>query len=79
MTLINAIARTYLKPHSPLEKEIRDVSEDAYKRLIAPTVENDIRSDLFLKAEDASIILFKDNLKQLLLTAPLKGKRVLGL
>jgi transcriptional accessory protein Tex/SPT6 len=38
--------------------------------LIAPTVENDIRSDLFLKAEDASIILFKDNLKQLLLTAP---------
>jgi uncharacterized protein len=78
MTLINAITRTYLKPHSPLEKEIRDVSEDAYKRLIAPTVENDIRSDLFLKAEDASIILFKDNLKQLLLTAPLKGKRVLG-
>jgi uncharacterized protein len=55
------------------------VSEDSYKRLIAPTVENDIRSDLFLKAEDASIILFKDNLKQLaLMTAPLKGKRVLG-
>ena len=78
MALINAIARSYLAPHSPLEKEIREVSEDSYKRLIAPTVENDIRSDLFLKAEDASIILFKDNLKQLLMTAPLKGKRVLG-
>lgn len=78
MTLINAIARSYLVPHSPLENEIREVSEDSYKRLIAPTVENDIRSDLFLKAEDASIILFKDNLKQLLMTAPLKGKRVLG-
>jgi uncharacterized protein len=78
MTLINAIARAYLLPRSPLEKEIREVSDDSYKRLIAPTVENDIRSDLFLKAEDASIILFKDNLKQLLMTAPLKGKRVLG-
>jgi uncharacterized protein len=78
MTIINEIARAYLQPHSPLEAEIRTTAEDAYKRLIAPTVENDIRSELFLKAEDASIVLFKDNLKQLLLGAPLKGKRVLG-
>jgi protein Tex len=78
MTMINLIARAYLKPHSPVEKEIREVAEDAYKRLIAPTVENDIRGELSLKAEDASIILFKDNLKQLLLGAPLKGKRILG-
>jgi protein Tex len=77
-TLINSIVRHYLKPHSPFEKEIRLIAEDSYKRLIAPSVENDIRSDLFTKAEDASIILFKDNLKQLLLGAPLKGKRVLG-
>jgi uncharacterized protein len=78
MTLINGIARAYLQPHSSLEAEIRVTAEDAYKRLIAPTVENDIRGELFLKAEDAAIILFKDNLKQLLLGAPLKGKRVLG-
>ena len=78
MTLINLISRAYLLPHSPLESEIRACAEDAYKRLIAPTVENEIRNDLFLKAEDASILLFKDNLKQLLLGAPLKGKRVLG-
>jgi uncharacterized protein len=77
-TLINEIARAYLLPHSPLEKEIRDVAEDAYKRLIAPVIENEIRGELFLKAEDASILLFKDNLRQLLLGAPLKGKRILG-
>ena len=78
MTMINLITRAYLVPHSPLESEIRLCAEDAYKRLIAPTVENEIRTDLFLKAEDASILLFKDNLRQLLLGAPLKGKRVLG-
>jgi len=78
MTMINLVSRAYLKPHSPLENSIREVAEDAYKRLIAPTVENDIRGELSLKAEDASIILFKDNLKQLLLGAPLKGKRILG-
>lgn len=77
-TLINAIARSYLLPHSPLEKEIRAVAEDSYKRLIAPVVENEIRSELFVKAEDASILLFKDNLRQLLLASPLKGKRILG-
>jgi uncharacterized protein len=78
MTIINEIARKYLLRNSPYEKEIRSVCEDSYKRLIAPAVENEIRNDLFAKAEDASIIIFKDNLKQLLLSAPLKGKRVLG-
>jgi uncharacterized protein len=77
-TIINSIVRHYLQPRSPFEKELRLVAEDSYKRLIGPSVENEIRSDLFLKAEDASIILFKDNLRQLLLAAPLKGKRVLG-
>jgi uncharacterized protein len=77
-TLINAIVRDYLKHPSYLEEMIRAVAKDAYERLIAPTVENEIRGELFEKAEDASIILFKDNLRQLLLTPPLKGKRVLG-
>jgi uncharacterized protein len=78
ITMANVIARAYLLPHSPFETEIREISLDAYHRLIAPSVENSIRSELFAKAEDAAIILFKDNLKQLLLTAPLKGKRILG-
>jgi protein Tex len=77
-TMANLIARAYLLPHSPFEKEIRDCAYDSYHRLIAPSVENSIRGELFTKAEDAAIVLFKDNLKQLLLTAPLKGKRILG-
>lgn len=77
-TLINAISHSYLTPHSSLEKEIRLVAEDSYKRLIAPIVENEIRGELSLKAEDASILLFEDNLRQLLLASPLKGKRILG-
>lgn len=77
-TLINAISRKYLIRGSSQEARIRKVAEDAFKRLIAPTVENSIRGELFLKAEDSSLIVFKDNLKQLLMVKPLKGQRVLG-
>lgn len=77
-TVVNQIVRAYLLPHSPLEKTLREIALDAYNRLIGPSVENEIRGELFLKAEDGAIVLFQDNLRQLLLAAPLKGKRVLG-
>lgn len=51
---------------------------DSYDRLIAPSVSNDLFSDLFEKAEDASILTFKANLRNLLLEKPLKGKVILG-
>lgn len=52
--------------------------EDSFKRLIFPSIEREIRSDLTNKAEEESVVIFSENLKQLLLQAPLKGKRVLG-
>ncbi len=52
--------------------------DDSLKRLIFPSVENEIRNDLFSKAEDKSIIVFKKNLYQLLMYPPLKGKKILG-
>lgn len=52
--------------------------KDALKRLIMPSVENEIRNDLFEKAEDASLVVFKKNLQALLLYPPLKNKTVLG-
>ena len=66
-----------------IKKEVyRDLLEkaidDSLKRLIFPSVENEIRSDLFSKAEDKSIIVFKKNLYQLLMYPPLKGKKILG-
>ena len=51
---------------------------DSLNRLILPSVENEIRGELTEKAEDASIEVFKKNLKSLLLYPPLKGKVVLG-
>jgi len=77
-TLINSVSRRYLAPRSPFESRLRDIYEDAYKRLVGPSVETEIRGDLFEKAEDAAILLFKENLRQLLMVPPLKGKRILG-
>lgn len=52
---------------------------DAYARLIAPSVEREIRSELSQRAEEGAIKLFAQNLKQLLMQPPIKGKNVLGL
>ena len=52
--------------------------EDSYKRLIAPAIEREIRSDLTEKAEDGAIEVFKKNLEQLLMQPPIVGQTVLG-
>ena len=54
-------------------------AEDAYKRLIAPSIEREIRSLLTEKAEEQAIKVFGGNLKNLLLQAPVKGQVVLGM
>jgi protein Tex len=53
--------------------------EDAYKRLIFPSTERDIRNELTEKAEEQAIKIFAENLKGLLLTSPVKGRTVMGL
>ena len=53
--------------------------EDAYTRLIAPSIEREIRNSLTEKAEEGAMKLFSENLKQLLMQPPVKGKTVLGL
>lgn len=52
--------------------------DDAYKRLIFPSLENEIRNELTEKAEETSMAVFKENLKQLLLVAPVEHRIVLG-
>ncbi len=79
ITIHNAIARNYLRrPKSPYETIIRETIADSYKRLMGPSIENEITNDLFSLAEDESLLLFSKNLKQLLLASPLKGKQILG-
>ncbi len=59
--------------------ELLDAIKDAYKRLIYPSIEREIRADLTLRAETDAINIFSLNLKNLLMQPPLKGKTVLGL
>lgn len=58
---------------------VKNAINDAYKRLIAPSIEREIRSELTEKASDIAISNFGKNLEKLLLTPPLKEKWVLGL
>lgn len=57
---------------------LKEVTEDSYKRLIAPAIEREIRNDLTEKAEDGAIRVFGKNLEQLLMQPPIVGKVVLG-
>lgn len=57
---------------------IKAAIKDAYKRLIKPSIEREIRSELSEKAEDNAIHIFGENLRSLLLQPPMKGKMVLG-
>ena len=57
---------------------LKETIEDSYKRLIAPAIEREIRSDLTEKAEDGAITVFGKNLEQLLMQPPIVGQTVLG-
>lgn len=76
--IINYLCLRIIDENSPFEKELQLAIEDGYNRLIAPSIENEIRNDLTEKAEEASMLVFKENLHQLLLQAPMKNKIVLG-
>nr|WP_319005671.1 Tex family protein [Mesobacillus subterraneus] len=66
------------KNHSITASAVTEAIEDAYKRLIQPSIEREIRNELTEKAEEQAIHIFSENLRKLLLQPPLKGKVVLG-
>ena len=77
--LLGYLARQIITGHNPfVEKELKETIEDAYKRLIAPAIEREIRNELTEKAEDGAIKVFGKNLNQLLMQPPIAGKVVLG-
>ena len=71
--------RVVTEPKSPAVPYLISSLADSYDRLIAPSIEREIRSDLFDVASEGAIKLFSQNLKNLLMQAPIKGKTVLGL
>jgi protein Tex len=72
------IARQLLRRESAVREVLLAVVEDAYKRLLAPSVEREVRGELTEKAEEQAIRIFGENLRNLLLQPPVKGRRVLG-
>ncbi|MGE5633348.1 MAG: Tex family protein [Caulobacteraceae bacterium] len=63
---------------SPYRQEMEPTVKDSYNRLIAPSIEREIRGELTEKAEEQAIRIFAANLRNLLLQAPIKGKAVMG-
>lgn len=72
------LARRFIKGPSVVRDTLLAVIEDAYKRLIAPSIEREVRSELTGKAEEHAIQIFAENLRHLLLQPPVRGKTVLG-
>jgi uncharacterized protein len=66
------------KQNSPAAPVVLEATEDAFKRLIQPSIEREIRNELTEKGEEQAIHIFSENLRNLLLQPPLKGKMVLG-
>ena len=75
---LNYLNGQVIKKDSPYEEILKEIIEDAYKRLIKPSVENEVRNDLTGVAEEQAIKVFGQNAKKLLLQLPLKGLTVMG-
>lgn len=76
--VISYLEKELLKGNSITDEQIKLAIKDAYKRLIFPSIEREIRNELTDKGEEGAIMIFKENLKALLMQAPIKGKTVMG-
>jgi uncharacterized protein len=76
--IIAYMEKDIIREKTQFEEMLKATILDAFTRLIEPSIEREIRSDLTEKAEEKSIKVFGKNAKQLLLGAPIKGKTVMG-
>ncbi len=76
--ILGYIQRDIIKGHTQFENYLVNTIEDSWKRLIEPSIDREIRSDLTEKAEEKAIKVFGKNAKQLLLGAPIKNLTVIG-
>lgn len=77
-TPLNSIGFMFVKK-APTSYLVQEAGEDAYKRLMKPSIENEIRGELFEMASEQAIKMFEINLRPLLLQPPVKNKVTLGL
>ncbi len=76
--IIDYLNKKVLKGNKITDKYLEESIKDSFKRLIYPSIEREIRSELTSKGEEGAIDIFKANLKSLLMQAPIKGKVVMG-
>ena len=76
--ILKYIEKNIIKGETQFTEILKETILDSFKRLIEPSIEREIRSDLTEKAEEKAIKVFGKNSKQLLLGAPIKGKTVMG-
>ncbi len=77
--ILSYLEHQVIRPGNPhTEPVLKEAVADSYKRLIAPAIEREIRSELTEKAEDGAIQVFGRNLHQLLMQPPIAGQTVLG-
>ena len=77
-TILEKIEKDIIKGETQFTNYLKDTIQDSFKRLIEPSIDREIRSDLTEKAEEQAIKVFGKNAKQLLLGAPIKGITVMG-
>lgn len=76
--IISYLQNKLLKNNNNTDEYLKLAIKDSFKRLIYPSIEREIRSELTDKGEEGAILIFKENLKALLMQAPIKGKVVMG-
>lgn len=73
------ISKAHIKEGSPATATVREAAEDAYTRLIFPSLEREMRSELTDRASEAAIKVFSSNLRQLLMQPPVRNRVAIGL
>ncbi|MBS1773203.1 MAG: RNA-binding transcriptional accessory protein [Bacteroidetes bacterium] len=73
------IEKTYIKAHNDTTEQLKKAIKDAYRRLLQPSLESEFRMALKTKGDEEAINVFAENLRQLLLSSPLGGKRILAI
>ncbi len=76
---MSILDRIYVRGNNESSEIVRRSAEDSYDRLLAPSIETEIRADAKEKADKTAIAVFADNLRQLLMAPPLHGKNVLAI
>ncbi|MEZ0479876.1 Tex family protein [Planococcus sp. SSTMD024] len=77
--IVRLMKDKWMKSGNPAAKEVEEAIGDSYKRLIQPSIEREIRTELSEKGETQAIHIFSENLRNLLLQPPMKDKMVLGI